>query len=69
MTNQQMTNHSQQAPAFAFDLNAEVRVAIQGRVIARTESTDRPNAYLVEYGDGKTREWIAESKLQEVGGE
>jgi hypothetical protein len=54
------------AAPFAFDLNAEVRVAIQGRVIARTEF---PNAYLVEYSDGKAREWVAESNLEEVGSE
>lgn len=61
-----MTNQQQTTPAFAFDLNAEVRVAIQGRVIARTESTDRPNAYLVEFAGGKEREWVSENKLEEV---
>lgn len=50
------------------DLESEVRINITGRVVARTESVDRPDKYLVEYtaNDRTVQEWMRGDRLQEV---
>lgn len=50
-----------------FDLNEYVEANIVGRTIARTESIDREEEYLIEYEEGakkrQVRKWFPASQL------
>lgn len=65
MTKQAMTTNT--TPEF--QLGAEVRVNLAGRVVGRSEFLDGGDSYLVEYERrGKTqREWIVADKLELAG--